>query len=807
MTCQPSSLVSAAITPPQFTWSTLAILLATFVFPAAAADMIDRRSLPIKAPAHTGELALTVDASEQQFPQTVRAPEGAPNVIVVMTDDVAFGAIGTFGGAVPTPELDEIAAQGVRFSRFHTVGVCSPTRAALLTGRNHHRVGMGSLVELNSPYPGYTGRIPESAATMARVLRDNGYNTAMFGKDHNVPMIDRAGAGPFDQWPTGRLRGFDYFWGFVAGDTNQWKPGLTEGTVPLDTSDWPEDRLFDEAMADRAIQWIHQVKAVAPDEPFFMYYAPGTAHAPLQAPQEWIDRYAGQFDEGWDALRDRILAQQIAAGVIPEGTVGTPRPDMIRAWSSLSDSERRVYARFMEVYAAMLAYQDFQFGRIMDELHRMGIAENTLVIYIQGDNGASGEAGVPGTLNEMPWLSHGREYEVGIEYLANNLDVIGSQATYPGYQLGWTWATSSPFQWFKQLPSHFGGTRNSMVMSWPARFQGDSSVRSQFHHVIDVMPTVLEAAGIAPPERVDGVEQLPLDGVSMLYAAASAEAAGQRNTQYFELYGNRGIYHDGWFAGTTPRNYPWELTTQRENSDVTTYPWELYHVDSDFSQANDLASERPDKLAAMQQLFDQEARDNWVYPIHDSGAPNRGMVMAQGGGGPGFRTDYVVWGPNVSLGMYAAPYFYSLPFTLTADITVPEAGANGVLVAAGSYFGGWSFYLHDNKPVAMASVSPLPGGQTRLSGDQAIAPGEHTVTYNFTPQGLGGHLRIAVDGQVVAEGDVAERPLSIAGNGEKWDTGRDLYTPVSTDYADGGYFTGTLHKVTVKLQPPSRPSH
>lgn len=772
------------------------------------ADTLDRRSLPIQPPIFSGELQPTIAESTTQYPRRIQAPSGAPNVILVMTDDVAFGAVGTFGGAVPTPVLDEIAQTGLRFSRFHTVGVCSPTRASLLTGRNHHRVGMGSLVELNSPYPGYTGRIPASATTVARVLRDNGYNTAMFGKDHNVPMIDRSGAGPFDQWPTGRLRGFDYFWGFVAGDTNQWKPGLTEGTVPLDTSHWPEDRLFDEAMADRAIQWIHQVSATSPDEPFFMYYAPGTAHAPLQAPQSWIDRFEGQFDEGWDVLRERIVNQQIAAGLIPEGTIATPRHEMIPAWSALSESQQRVYARFMEVYAAMLAYQDAQFGRIVDELERMGIADNTLIIYIQGDNGASGEAGNPGTLNEMPWLSHGREYDVGIDWLAEHLDVIGSQATYPGYQLGWTWATSSPFQWFKQLPSHFGGTRNGMVMSWPARFDGQGAIRNQFHHVIDVMPTILEAAGIPQPETVDGIVQTPLDGVSMLYTIDSADSASQRSTQYFELYGNRGIYHEGWYAGTTPRNYPWQLTQQRDNSDVTSYPWELYHVDEDFSQANNLAATHPDKLVELQAIFDREARDNWVYPIHDSGAPDRGQVMMRGGAGMGFRTEYVVWGPNVSLGMYAAPYFYSFPFTLSADIVVPESGADGVLVAAGSYFGGWSFYLHEGKPVAVASVSPLPGGHSRIEGTQSIAPGAHTVTYQFAPAGLGGTLSISVDGDIVAQGDIGERPLSIAGNGENWDTGRDLYTPVSTDYTDGGYFTGELRKVTVQLHLPQRsPPH
>ena len=496
---------------------------------------IDRTKLPITPQPFTGELGKTEDESSTYVPRQLKAPADAPNVILVMTDDVGFGAASTFGGPVPTPNLDKLAQQGLRYNQFHTTGICSPTRAALLTGRNHHSVGSGMLVDIASPYPGYTSRIPRSAATIAKVLKENGYNTAMFDKEHNVPSADRSPAGPFDQWPTGR--GFETFYGFVAGDTNQWQPVLFEGTTAIDNSHQPATELLDKQLMDRAIKWLHNQKAAAPNKPFFMYYAPGSAHAPLQAPQEWIARFKGKFDDGWDAERDRILARQIKMGLVPADTQLAPRPDQIPLWHNLSDTEKRVYARYMEVFAAMLAYQDDQFGRLMAELQRMEIADNTLILFIEGDNGSSGEGGHHGTLNELAHLSSDAgEMAVDIEWLAKNLDLLGGPDTYLGYPVGWALATGAPFPWVKQIASHLGGVRNGLVVSWPQRIHDGGEIRPQFHHVIDVLPTILEAADLPAPTLVDGVQQQPIEGKSMLYSFSDAEAKSVRTTQYFEYW-------------------------------------------------------------------------------------------------------------------------------------------------------------------------------------------------------------------------------------------------------------------------------
>lgn len=777
----------------------LALVLASASWSAPQAP--ERTALPAVPAGFSGTLNATEQGSTPYVPVGLAAPKGAPNVLLVMTDDVGFSAASSFGGPVPTPHLDQLAERGLRYNRFHTTAICSPTRAALLTGRNHHAVGTGFLADVPSPYPGYTTRIPRSAATIARILRDNGYNTAMFGKDHNVPTVDRSPAGPFEHWPTGR--GFETFYGFVAGDTNQWRPALFEGTTPVDLSHREPGRLLDEDLIDRAINWLHNQQASAPGKPFFMYYAPGTAHAPLQAPGEWIARFRGKFDDGWDAERETILARQIRDGIVPPGTRLAQRPPEIPAWEGLSEAERAVYARYMEVFAGMLAYQDAQFGRLMAEVERMGLADNTLVIYVQGDNGGSGEGGHRGTLNELAHLSGGAgEMPVAVEWLADNLDVLGGPDTYLGFPVGWALATSTPFPWVKQIASHLGGVRNGMVISWPGRITSQGEIRSQYHHVIDVLPTILEAAGIPAPETVDGVPQQPIDGISMLQSFAGGDSAPGRSTQYYEILGNRGIYHEGWLANTRPRNMPWQIAQVRAGSDVSGYDWELYNLEEDFSQSRDLAAQHPEKLAEMQAVFEREARRYQVYPVHDTGAMARVQKLMTVPGAPGmFVPGKTLWGRDIRLSLAAMPPIFSLPFVIEADIEIPEGGAAGVIVAAGSRFGGWSFFLDEGVPVAVAAVSPLAGGSTRVAADQVLPPGRHTLRYELGPTG---ELNILVDGETAGSGRIERRPHVMAGGGETFDTGRDSNDPVSLDYANEGVFTGTLNRVDVAVQMPER---
>ncbi|MFK7894565.1 MAG: arylsulfatase [Myxococcota bacterium] len=763
----------------------------------------DANALPRIAPPFAGQLAQTEEESTGAFVPRPEPAENAPNILLILTDDAGFGAASTFGGPAPTPHLDQLAAEGLRYNRFHTTGVCSPTRAALLTGRNHHAVGMGALVEMVSPYPGYSGRIPASAATMARVLRDNGYNTAMFGKDHNVPPFERSSAGPFDHWPTGRLRGFEHFYGFVAGDADQWNPPLFENTSPVDASGRPKDYLLDRDLADHLIGWIHNQKAAAADKPFFAYLSTASPHAPHQALPEWIAKFRGRFDHGWDRERAEIIERQKRLGVIPQGTAATPRPDFIPAWDSLSESERKVHARFMEVFAAQLAYQDHQIGRVLDEIERMGLREDTLVVFIEGDNGASAEGGIQGMLNEMPHISTGREHPVSVDWLAANLEVLGSRETYQGFAAGWSWATSAPFPWFKQVASHLGGVRNGLVLSWPGHIEEPGAIRTQYHHVIDVLPTLLEAAGITAPKTVDGVAQQRIDGTSMLYSFADPEATSPRTTQYYEINGNHAIYHEDWLASTTPRNMPWDVARPRAGSDTSTYTWELYDLRADFAQSRDLAEAEPERLRRLREVFDQEARRNNVYPVHDSGAQTRARRFVRAT--QTIPTRRVFWGPDISLSAISSPPIFSLPFSVEAEIVVPRGGGQGVVVAAGSYFGGWSFFLDQGRPTAVASVSPLPGGQSRVTGNNALSEGAHELRFDFTPEkgGPGGTMRIAADGRVIAEGPITERPRVLAGGGETLDTGRDTNDPVSRAYKNQGRFDGELRKVIVDVYPPT----
>jgi arylsulfatase len=734
--------------------------------------------------------------STPDWPTPYRAPAGSPNVLLILTDDTGFGATDAFGGPVPTPNLDRLAAQGAKYNELHVTGICSATRAAILTGRNHHAVGTGQLSDMPEGYPGYYSEIPKSAATIGRVMTGYGYNTAFIGKHHNVPPWQRSAAGPFDQWPTGL--GFQYFFGFVGGDTDQWRPNLFRGTTTLDDAPADPNVTLDHQLADDAIRWIHNQKAADPDKPFFLYYATGSTHAPHQAPADWIAKFKGQFDQGWDVVREQTFERQKAEGIIPADAALSPRPAQIPAWDSLSPDQKHAYARMMEVYAGQLAYQDAQVGRVFDELRRMGQFDNTLIIEIQGDNGASGEGGPGGMLNELGTIVNGETYTP--EQMAAAIPQMGSAHTYENYPVAWAWAMNTPFQWMKMVASHLGGTRDGMVVSWPGHIKDVGTVRHQYSHVIDIYPTILEAIGAHAPTIVDGVQQQPLDGVSLAYTFSQPDAPARRTTQYYEMMGNRGIYHDGWLANTTPGRMPWQEAPPGD--DPAQYHWELYNLDRDYSQAHDIAGQNPAKLKEMQALFDVEARRNNVYPL-DSRLVTRGADSAQQNH-PG-RTDFVFWGADSRLSQFSAPVLGGRPFTVTADVRLPNGATSGVLAATGSRFGGWSFYLDHGRPVAMEAASLKAGDQYGVEASEAVPAGAARIRYEFKPdnpgRGAGGDLAIFLGDKQIGEGHIARTIGATAGIGETFDVGRDTGSPVTDAYQNEGVFEGQIDKLEVTLGP------
>jgi arylsulfatase len=763
--------------------------------PTAHAQAQDRSVLPIPPAPFAGKVGPSPAESTPSWPVPVTAPAGAPNVLLIMTDDVGFGAASTFGGPVPTPNLDKLAARGLRYNNFHTTAICSPSRASLLTGRNHHMVGYGNLQDIASGYPGYDNEIPRSAATVARILGGNGYSTAYFGKDHNVPKREGSAAGPFDQWPIGL--GFDYFYGFLGGDADQWSPRLFRNTTQVDDSVETSTDILEKRLTDDAITWLHNQKAAAPDRPFFIYYTPGSTHAPHQAPADWIARFHGAFDEGWDRMRAETFARQKAMGVVPADTKLTPRPTEVPAWDSLSPEMKRVNARDMEVYAAQLAYEDAQFGRLIDELQRMGQFDNTLVIFIEGDNGASAEAGPRPMTNEIGRISN-RLNETDAQ-LAAALPEVGGPRDYGNYSVGWTYALNTPFKWFKQIASHLGGMRNGMVLCWPAQIQAQGQMRTHFADLTDILPTILDAAHVPAPTRVDGVDQQRIDGVSLAPTFTDPKA-DDHHTQYFEINGNEAIYHDGWMASTTPVYMPWDTKLLPPGADTPRH-WELYDLHSDFSQADDLAASHPDKIKEMVALFDEEARRNHVYPIDDRPLPLH-IDMKQLASSLA-RTDFVYWGKDVSVTQAAAPSFAARSFSVTATVDIPPKGADGVLLAYGSWFGGWSFFLKDDKPVAVEAASQLPGDQFRIAASNPVPPGPAVITYDFESDGgplSGGAMTISINGKVAASGRIGKTINTVSGLGETLDIGRDTGAPVTDEYGRGE-FTGTIDKVEVKLGP------
>ena len=748
--------------------------------------------LPRPEPPFKGHIGPTVKDSIPAFPAEIKAPQGAPNVLLILTDDVGFGASSTFGGPVPTPTMDRLAKEGLRYTQFHTTALCSPTRAALLTGRNHHSNATGVIMELATGFPGYNSLMPKSNGTFAEVLRQNGYNTAWYGKNHNVPDWQSSQAGPFDLWPTGL--GFEYFYGFLGGDTSQWAPALYENNKPIEPPHNDPNYFFEKDMANHAIARIRMLHAVAPDKPWVIYYAPGTAHAPHHAPRDWIAKFKGQFDMGWDKMREETLARQKAMGIVPPDTQLTPRPKDIPAWDSLDEDHKKIYAHMMEVYAAALSYCDMQMGRILDAIEAEGELDNTLVVYIQGDNGASAEGTPQGLLNEMSIFNNIPE---DFKQVMAHMDDLGGPTTFNHYPVGWAHAMDTPFQWTKQIASHFGGSRNGLVISWPARIKGKGGIRTQlFSSVIDIYPTILEAVGLQSPSMLNGVPQKPIEGVSMVYTFGDPKAVSRHRTQYFEMLGNRAVYNDGWVAATTPPILPWVMG---QTPDLNDYKWELYNVKDDFSEANDLAAKEPKKLRELQDLFWAEAAKYNVLPL-DNSKMERGDVSLRPGLTRG-RTEFTYYPGMVRIPEGAAPDFRNKSYRITADVDIPEGGAEGVLITQGGRFNGFGLYVLQGKPVFHYNLVGVD--RTTIAGKDPLTPGKHTIRVDFKYDGdgigKGGVATLMVDGKEVANDRLARTiPFRVSAD-ETLDIGEDTGTPVSEDYRVPFRFTGTLNKIVVDL--------
>jgi arylsulfatase len=764
-----------------------------------AASSSAQEVLPRPDQPFNGKIGRTAAESTPDFPKSIEAPKGAPNVLLIMTDDVGFAASSTFGGAILTPTFDRLAKAGLRYNTFHTTALCSPTRAALLTGRNHHTNATGVITEMGTGYPGYNSLMPKSSGSIGEILRQNGYNTSWFGKNHNVPDWQSSQAGPFDLWPT--ALGFERFYGFIGGDTDQWHPALFDGTNPVEAPHDPNYH-FDTDMANKAIAWIQQQHSLAPDKPFFAYYTPGLTHAPHHAPKEWIAKFKGQFDIGWDKLREETLARQIQQGVVPAGTRLTPRPKDIPSWDSRSADEKKLYTRMMEVYAASLAYADHNIGRVIKAVEDTGEMDNTLVIFIMGDNGASGEGTLQGLANEVGVAANG--VEETLPYLLSIMDDLGGPLTYNHYPVGWAHAMDTPFQWTKQVASHFGGTRNGLVISWPDRIKQIGEVRSQFSSVIDIVPTILEAAGIKAPTVINGVKQTPIEGFSMIFSFDDANAPAHHNSQYFELMGNRGIYEDGWMANTSPLKLPWAPPAiGKATPNPDDFQWELYHVAEDFSQANNLAARNPAKLKELQAAFEREAQKYNVYPL-DSSLAERADVRLRPSLTRG-RSTFSYYPGTIRVPEGAAPDTKNKDYIVSAEVEIPVGGAEGMLITQGGRFGGWALIIVDSKPEFDYAFSNQPQHKYRVAASEKLAPGKHTIKFEskYDGPGMGKSATgtLFVDGKQVAQGKI-ERTIPLRFSlDETMDVGQDTGTPVVEDYLPKMpfKFTGNLKEVVIEL--------
>ena len=775
----------------------------------SATTTIDGKQLPPPPPKFGGVIKESATDSTPWWPPRVVPPKNAPNVLLIMTDDVGFGAPSTFGGVIPTPNLDRVAATGLRYTQFHSTALCSPTRAALITGRNHHSVGFGVVSDIATGYPGYDSIIPRDSATVGEILKENGYATSWFGKDHNTPAYEASQLGPFEQWPIGM--GFQYFYGFVGGDTSQWEPNLFRNTTAIYPFVGKPRWNLTTAMADDAIQYLQQMNDLDPQQKFFLYYVPGGTHAPHHPTPEWIEKIHNMhlFDNGWNALRDQIFANQKKLGVIPPDAKLTPWPEggtqyggaSLAKWETLNPGEKKMYIRQAEVYAAYLAYTDYEIGRVIKAVEDMGKLNDTLIIYISGDNGSSAEGTLLGTPNEIASFN-GINVPVP-DQLKNFYDVWGSDQTYPHMAVAWTWAFDTPFKWTKQIASHFGGTRQGVAIAWLGHIKDAGGIRNQFHHVIDIVPTILEVTGIPAPATVDGITQKPIEGVSMAYTfdKANANVPSRRDTQYFEMMADRAIYHDGWVAATTPPRAAWDIATPPPKDPVNGVKWELYNVSKDWTEFDDVAASNPDKLRELQQLFWVEARKYQVLPL-DASAAQR-LVIERPSAIAG-RTEFTYRTSVTGIPTNSAPSVLDKSYTITAEIEVPNGGAEGMLVTQGGRFGGYGFYIVKGKPVFTWNLVDLK--RVRWEGTEALAPGRHTLVFDFKSDGpgfgKGGLGVLLVDGKQVASQRMEHTlPFSLQWD-ETFDVGMDTGTPVDDkDYQVPFAFTGKLDKVTVSLKP------
>ena len=781
-----------------------------------ATTTIDGRYLPPPPQPFQGQINLNAAQSKPAWPARVVPPQGAPNILLIMTDDVGFGAPSTFGGVIPTPALDRIAANGLRYTNFHSTALCSPTRAALITGRNHHSVGFGVVSEQATGYPGYNSVLPKDSATIGRILEENGYRTAWFGKDHNTPTYQASQAGPFDQWPTGM--GFDYFYGFVGGDTSQWTPNLFRNTTAIYPYVGRPQWNLVTAMADDAIHWMNQINDIDPSMPFFVYYVPGATHAPHHPTQEWIKQISDMhlFDKGWNALRDQIFANQKRLGVIPQDAQLTPWPhDLLKNWDELNNDEKKLYIRQADVYAAFLAYTDHEIGRVIQAVDDMGKLDSTLIIYISGDNGASAEGGLNGTPSEV-MAFNGVDVPVQ-DQLKYFYDAWGTDQTYPHFAVPWAWAFDTPYKWMKQIPSFFGGTRQGMAISWPGHISDKGGIRNQFAHVVDIVPTILEATGIPAPVMVDGIAQKPIEGTSLAYSfdKANADAPPRHHTQYFEMFGVQGLYNDGWMLSAVPTRPPWNLGYGKVNLDpANSFKFELYDVRHDWTQNTDVAAQNPKKVKEMTDLMFGEFAKYQVLPLDASvvtrvAAPRPSLVAG--------RKVFTYSGdPVTGIPDGTAPNLLNTSYTIAADIDVPQNGADGVIVTEGGRMGGYGMYLVKEKPVFVWNLLGLK--RVRWEGAQALTPGKHTIEFDFKYDGLGfatlafnttsglGHSgtgTLKVDGKVAAT-QTMERTIPIMlPIDETFDIGSDTGTPVDDkDYQVPFAFSGKIDKLTIALDPP-----
>ena len=768
--------------------------------PALSTEWPDRRHLPIEPYQELGKIAPSVGGSDPiDWPKEIEAPKGAPNVLLVMMDDVGFGASSSFGGPIPTPTLDRVTREGLRYNAFHTTAVCSPTRAALITGRNHHVASTGIIMEFSTPYPGYHSLVSRSVGTIGEILTANGYGTSWFGKNHNVPDWQTSPAGPFHLWPTGL--GFEYFYGFLGADAHQYRSPIYENTVPIEPYLGKKDFHLDEAMADRAIAWMRTQKSVWPNKPFFAYYTPGTAHAPHHAPKEWLNKFKGKFDHGWHRQREMTFAKQKEMGIIPDDAVLNPFTKDYQKWDELNTDEKRIAARGMEAYAAALAHADYQVGRVINAIEEMGELENTLVIYIMGDNGSSAEdpTGI-GMTSEIATM--GNKVADRPEYMLENLDEFGGMWFENHYSHSWAHAMNTPFQWDKKIASHLGGSRTGMALMWGDRIKDPGAVRSQFSHVNDIVPTILEAASLPEPETINGFKQVPMNGKSLLYTLNNPDAPEQHKTQYFEVIANQGIYHEGWIANSTPKRLPWEGRGPSNPDPFNDYEWELYNLREDFSQSKNLAKENPEKLEELRAIFISEAKKNQVFPLDDRyieradpanrPEPNRG------------RKEFVYYDGTFRIPEGAAVSVKNTSFKITAKLFIPEGGAEGMIITQGGWFAGWGLMLLEGKPTFKYSLSHYPEHKHTIKGKNVLPAGDHTLVADFDYEGggvgKGATVTLLLNGEEVAKGNIPATVPTRFSMTEGLDVGRDAGLPLTKDYDVPFRFTGKIGKVVVTLE-------